>query len=142
MSDEKKKNFDGVGSVAEMLSHLDPVSRQRILKGMAEKDPRLTERVKDRIVLFEDLVTLEDLDFQRLLKEIPRPNLVVALRMASESFRQKLSANVSERAGKVLFEEVEGIGPQRRTDVEAAQRDIVELAKRLDSEGQITLRRS
>jgi flagellar motor switch protein FliG len=88
---------------------------------------------------FEDLSRIDDLSIQVLIREIEREKWVMALRTASPSLKKKIFANMSERAGALLREELESMGPLRLRDVEAVQREILDFARKLEAEGKVYL---
>lgn len=133
MSTPKKGDVKvgGVQAVADMFNAMDPESRARMLANLAERDPGLVEEIQRRIFVFEDLAKLEDLTLQSLLKEAKPKRLALALKKAPEEVKAALLRNLSARAAKFLLEEIEHLGPQRLSDVHAAQAEMAELAKRL-----------
>jgi flagellar motor switch protein FliG len=88
---------------------------------------------------FEDLGKVDDPSMQVLVREIEKDKWVVAMRTASPNLKKKIFANMSERAGALLKEEIESMGPVRLRDVEAAQREIIDRARQLESESKIFL---
>jgi len=106
-----------------------------------EKDPELAEEIKKLMFVFEDLIALDDRGMQSLLKEVPNDKLLVALKTSPEEIKQKIFKNMSSRASQLLQEDLANLGPQRLSDVETAQSEIVNIAKRLESEGKIQINR-
>src|SRR5206468_5635506 len=88
---------------------------------------------------FEDLNRLQPADLQRVLREVDSANLAVSMKSASEVIREKIYASISKRAAESLREEIELLGPVRLKDVETAQDAIIQVVRRLEEEGQITL---
>ena len=121
----------GVQATAEMLNALPPEHQEKLLAAVAEKDPGLAAEIRKLMFTFEDFANLEDALLQKILREVPTRKLALALRSSSEVLRATLFRNLSARAGEMLREEIEALGPQRRTDVEAAQAELIEIAKRL-----------
>jgi len=91
------------------------------------------------MVVFENLLGLNDRDMQTLLREISSETLLVALRGADEAVRNKILSNMSRRAADLLRDDLEAMPPVKLSDVEAAQKDILSTAKRLAEAGEITL---
>ena len=131
----------GVEPVAEMLNTMDKTTETNIMARVEEKDPELAEEIKKLMFVFDDLVMLDDRGMQSLLKEIPNDKLLVALKTAPEEIKGKIFKNMSTRASQLLQEDLANLGPQRLSDVETAQAEIVNIAKRLESEGKLQINR-
>lgn len=134
-------SLGGVEPVAEMLNTMDKTTETNIMARVEEKDPELAEEIKKLMFVFEDLVALDDRGMQSLLKEVPNDKLLVALKTSPEEIKQKIFKNMSSRASQLLQEDLQNLGPQRLSDVEAAQSEIVNIAKRLETEGKIQINR-
>ncbi len=130
----------GVEHVVAMLGSLDSRSERAILDAIAERNPELAEEVRKNMFLFEDIKGLDDQSIRRLITDV-RKELPVALRAASEELKQRIFANLSQRAGQQLRDEIDMRGPTRVRDVEEAQGKIVETARRLAEEGHILIPR-
>lgn len=133
------REVGGARPVAEMLSMVDRATEERLLAKLSEVDPEIAEKVRKHMLSFEDLGKIDDRAMQVLGREVPKEKWVLALRTASEEFKAKVFKNMSERAAALLKEEMEASGPVRLREVEAAQKEIVEIARRLEAEGQILL---
>ena len=131
----------GVEPVAEMLNTMDKTTETNIMTRVEEKDPELAEEIKKLMFVFDDLILLDDRGMQALLKEVPNDKLLIALKTAAEEIKQKIFKNMSSRAGQLLQEDLGNMGPQKLSDVEAAQGEIVNIAKRLEGEGKIQINR-
>ena len=101
----------------------------------------LAQKILDEMFVFENLLDLDDRSIQLLLKEIDTNSLVVALKGTSEALKEKIFKNISKRAADLLREDLEAMGPVRLSDVEGAQQEIVNVAKRLETEGKIMISR-
>jgi flagellar motor switch protein FliG len=134
-------SLGGVEPVAEMLNTMDKTTETNIMARVEEKDPELAEEIKKLMFVFEDLVALDDRGMQALLKEVPNDKLLVALKTSPEEIKQKIFKNMSTRASQLLQEDLANLGPQRLSDVETAQSEIVNIAKRLETEGKIQINR-
>ena len=134
-------SLGGVEPVAEMLNTMDKTTETNIMARVEEKDPELAEEIKKLMFVFEDLIMLDDRAMQQLLKEVPNDKLIVALKTAPDDIRTKIFKNMSSRASQLLQEDLTNLGPQRLSDVETAQTEIVNIAKRLESEGKIQINR-
>lgn len=135
------QQLGGVEPVAEMLNSMDKSTETSILARIEEKDPQLAEEIKRLMFVFDDLIAVDDRGMQTLLKEVPNDKLILALKVSSPEVSEKMFKNMSTRAAQLLKEDLENMGPQRLSDVEAAQSEIVNIAKRLESEGKIQINR-
>jgi flagellar motor switch protein FliG len=106
-----------------------------------EKDPQLAEEIRKLMFVFEDIIYIDDRGMQTLLKEVPNDKLVMALKTAPEEIKEKIFKNISKRASDLLKEDLESMGPVKLSDVEKAQQEIINVAKRLESEGKIMIAR-
>lgn len=131
----------GVEPVAEMLNSMDKTSETNIMARVEEKDPELAEEIKKLMFVFEDLIFVDDRGMQTLLKEVPNDKLIIALKTAPEDIKTRIFKNMSSRAAQLLQEDLGNLGPQKLSDVEAAQLAIVNIAKRLESENKIIISR-
>ncbi|MBK9323181.1 MAG: flagellar motor switch protein FliG [Bdellovibrionaceae bacterium] len=131
----------GVQPVAEMLNVMDKNTETSIMSRLEEKDPLLAEEIRKLMFVFDDIVKIDDRGIQSLLKEVPNEKLLLALKTASEDIRAKIFKNISARAAEMLREDLSNMGPSRLSDVEGAQQEIVNVARRLESEGKILIAR-
>lgn len=142
MTDDPKKkeervNFDGLRAAAEMLNELDEEHRERLLASVARENPEVARRIQEKMFVFADIENIPDVDFQLLLKEIPRDLLLLALRNAPDGVSRHVFDNLSMRMSEELREEMAGQAPRRLSEVRQAQEKIVEIAKKLIAEGRI-----
>lgn len=131
----------GVQPVAEMLNVMDKNTETSIMSRLEEKDPLLAEEIRKLMFVFDDIVKIDDRGIQTLLKEIPNEKLLLALKTASEDIKAKVFKNISARAAEMLREDLNNMGPSRLSDVEGAQQEIVNTARRLEAEGKILIAR-
>ncbi len=130
----------GAQSVAEILNQMERSMENNILKRLEEEDfESLAEDIRRYLFTFEDLLEVEDRGIMALLKEVNTQELALALKAASDGLKEKFFKNMSTRASEMLREELEIMGPARLRDVEAAQQKIIQVAKRLEAEGQLVL---
>ena len=108
---------------------------------LEEKDPLLAEEIRKLMFVFDDIVKIDDRGIQALLKEVANDKLLLALKTASEEIRAKIFKNISQRAAEMLREDLSNMGPSRLSDVEGAQQEIVNAARRLEAEGKILIAR-
>lgn len=131
----------GVQPVAEMLNVMDKNTETSIMSRLEEKDPLLAEEIRKLMFVFDDIVKIDDRGIQTLLKEVPNDKLLLALKTANEDIKNKIFKNISARAAEMLREDLSNMGPSRLSDVEGAQQEIVNVARRLEAEGKILIAR-
>jgi flagellar motor switch protein FliG len=129
----------GPAAVAAILNFTTGSLEKTLLDGVAARDPRLCEEIKNLMFVFEDLTILDDRSIQRLLREIDAKQLALALKAASDELKGKMMGAMSQRAMQALHEEMEFMGPVRLRDVEAAQVAIVAQVRALEESGEIVL---
>jgi flagellar motor switch protein FliG len=134
MSENRKEGFQ---AVIDMLNVMEGPERDKLLANLARQDPALAAELEKGMFTFEELLQYESRGIQELLRLTPRETLILALRTASEALKAHLFKNLSKRAVEALHEEVMSSGPRRRSEVEAAQRDILSIAKNLMAEGKL-----
>lgn len=135
------QQLGGVQPIAEMLNIMDKTTEQNIMARVEEKDPQLAEEIRKLMFVFEDIIFIDDRGMQQLLKDVPNDKLVVALKTAPDDIKEKIFRNMSKRAGQLLKDDLDALGPVRLSDVETAQQEIVNVAKRLEAEGKIIISR-
>lgn len=141
MSSVEQTALGGVQPVAEMLNVMDKNTETSIMSRIEEKDPLLAEEIRKLMFVFEDINKIDDRGIQTLLKEIPNDRLLLALKTANEDIKMKIFKNISQRAAEMLREDLSNMGPARLSDVEGAQQEIVNAARRLEAEGKILIAR-
>ena len=130
----------GPQSVAEILNQMERTQETGILKRLEEEDQgELAEEIRRYLFTFEDLLGVEDRGLMALLKEVNTQELALALKAASDELKNKFFQNMSSLAAEMLQEELEIMGPARLREVEVAQQRIIQVAKRLETEGQLVL---
>jgi len=135
----QSSNIGGVQVAANILNFMDSGQDQTILADINKVDAPLGEKIQDLMFVFDNLVDLDDRDIQLILRDISGDRLCLALRGADTRVREKITANMSQRAAEILVEDMEARGPARLSDVEAAQKEILVIVRRLADEGTITL---
>lgn len=135
------QQLGGVQPIAEMLNVMDKASEQNIMARVEEKDPQLAEEIRKLMFVFEDLVFIDDRGMQALLKDVDNSKLVIALKTAPDEIKEKIFRNISKRAADMLRDDLESMGPVKLSDVESAQQEIVNVAKRLEAEGKVIVSR-
>ena len=129
----------GVKAAAEILNQLGGGVDTSVLDYIREADNDLAQKIMDNMFTFDDLNRLDDKGFQALLKEIQTESLVVALKGATPELRDKIFKNMSTRAAETLREDLESRGPVRLSEVEAEQKEMLKIVRRLADEGQIVM---
>lgn len=129
----------GTDAAAKLLNRVAKSEGSAILEMLDERDPDLAGLIRNRMLTFDDLASIENRGFQALLREVPTEDLVTALRAASEEMSEKVFGNVSKRAADQIREEMELQGPMKLADVEVVQQRIVAEARRLEEEGKLSI---
>jgi flagellar motor switch protein FliG len=130
----------GVNIAAKILTRIDAGRADTILQSIGSIDEELAQRLADSMFTFEDLEGVDDRYFQMLLREVDQNILVVALKGADRALQEKVLRNLSQRASAMLRDEMASRGPMRIAEVEAAKREVIAAAQRLEREGKIILR--
>lgn len=141
-SQQIRLSVGGIKAAANLLNGFDQTRVKTVLDAIKELDPTLAQNLIDSMFVFQDLMGVEDRDFQLLLREIDQNLLVPALKGTTPDLMDKVFRNLSQRAAEALKEEIETKGPMRAAEVAAAQKEILAAAQRLEAEGKITLRTS
>jgi flagellar motor switch protein FliG len=129
----------GAKSAAQMLNRVKKEAGASILEEVGARDSETAQNIRKRMLSFDDLVSVDARGFQALLREVNTQTLAVALKAASDEMRAKVNQNLSSRAAEQIQEEIELLGPMRLSEVERNQEEIVEIARRLEVEGRLTL---
>jgi flagellar motor switch protein FliG len=129
----------GVDRLAEILNQTDEISSELILNEIEDTDGELAAQIKQKMFVFEDLVLVDDRGFQKLLRKVETMELAIALKAASEEVRDKVYRNMSERAGAMLQEEIEDLGPVRMNEVSDAQTAITSIIQEMEAKGEIII---
>lgn len=131
----------GATALVEILNQVDRGTERTILEGLSEVNPALADAVREQMFTFEDVITLDNRTIQSILREVEQEDLRLALKGVGDSVRGVIFRNISERAAETLKEDLEVMGPVRLRDVEAAQKKIVAVIRRLEESGEVVLRR-
>lgn len=135
----RNAGMGGVKCAANILNFVERSVESRITETLTEQDPELAGRIQDLMFTFENLVDIDDRGIQVLLREVSTDTLVLALKGTDDGIKNKIFKNMSQRAGDMLREDLESRGPVKLSDVEAAQKEIITIARRLADEGQLIL---
>ncbi|MBX6393876.1 MAG: flagellar motor switch protein FliG, partial [Burkholderiales bacterium] len=135
----KKSALGGARTAAEILNYLAGSVDTAIIDSIKEHDPELAQQIVDEMFVFENIIDIDDRGIQLLLREVQSDSLVIALKGTSAQLREKIFRNMSQRAAELLKEDLEAKGPVRVSEVEAEQKEILKIVRRLVEEGQIVL---
>ncbi len=135
----KKSARGGVKTAAEILNFMGGAAEGTVIGSIREFDEELAQRIQDEMFVFEDIGKIDDRGIQLLLREIQSESLIVALKGATPELREKIFKNMSQRAAEMLRDDLEAKGPVRLSEVEAEQKEILKIVRRLAEEGQIVL---
>lgn len=131
----------GIDAAVEILNVTERAVERNIIESIEETDPELAEEIKKRMFVFEDIILLDDRSIQRVLQEVDHNELAKALKGTPERVSDKIFENMSKRAGEMLREEIEYMGPVRLKEVEEVQQKIVGIIRKLEEQGEVTISR-
>ncbi|AGX44895.1 flagellar motor switch protein FliG [Clostridium saccharobutylicum] len=131
----------GVETLVGILNSVDRTTEKNITEGLEREDAELADKVKGSMFVFEDIVSLDDVSIQRILREVDSSQLSLALKGCSDEVANCIYRNQSKRAAAALKEDMEFLGPVRIMDVEKAQQGIVSIIRRLDDANEIIISR-
>ena len=135
----RKSQLGGVKSAAEILNMMGSSVETSVLDYIRESDGDLAQNIMDNMFTFDDMIKLDDKAIQMVLKEVQSESLVISLKGATPELRERIFKNMSSRAAETLREDLETRGPVRVTDVEAEQKEMLKIVRRLVEEGEISL---
>jgi flagellar motor switch protein FliG len=135
-----RKNYAGFQAVAELLNLLDQTESKGILEEIEEKDPKVALSIRALMFTFEDLLTVPQASIRELVGAADKKVLAMALKGGKENVKAHLLMSMSSRASEMLKEDMEVLGPVRNKQVNAAQQELLALAKKLEGEGKMMLR--
>jgi flagellar motor switch protein FliG len=134
-----EEEIGGPKSAADILNFVERNNEERIITEIEEIYPDMAEQIRSLMFTFEDVKKIDDKGIQIILKEIPRDQLVISLKTASQDLQDLLFRNVSQRAAAMIKEDLAALGPVKLKDVEKSQQGIVDLVRRLEAEGKIVV---
>jgi flagellar motor switch protein FliG len=129
----------GPKAVADILNYLDSATERVLSDAITERDEELGKQIRDLMFVFDNLKDVDDRGMQALLREVSSDTLVVALKGADESIREKIFKNMSKRAAEMLLDDLEAKGPVKLSDVQTAQKEILAVAQRMAESGDLAL---
>jgi flagellar motor switch protein FliG len=136
---QNEEEVIGAKSAADILNFVDRNNEERIISEIEEMYPEMAEQIRNLMFTFEDMKLIDDKGIQAIMKEVPRDQLVIALKTASPELSELLFRNVSKRAAEMIQEDLEVLGPVKLKDVEKAQQGIVDVVRRLEAEGKVVI---
>jgi len=138
-SNAKSTGLGGVKAAADILNLVDGAIESKIIDQITGVDQELGQEIQDNMFVFDDLVDIDDRGIQSLLREVASEQLLLALRGADETLKEKIFKNMSKRASEMLRDDLEAAPPARLSDVEGAQKEILSVTRRLADAGEIML---
>ena len=135
----KTSTLGGAKAAANIVNFLEPSAESVIMEQITKTDEVLGQRIQDLIFVFDNLNGLDDRSMQELLRQVPGDRLMLAMKGAEESLKEKIFRNMSQRAGEMLKDDLEAKGPVRISEVEGAQKEILATARKLAEAGTISL---
>jgi flagellar motor switch protein FliG len=135
-----KRKLGGPRKVAEILNHLDK-DGLRLLEKIEERNPDLSEDIRQKMFTFDDLILIDNRGVQELIKVVPRGSLTLALRASTDTIKKLFYKNMSERSAKMLADDIEALGPQKQSDILKAQREILNEVRKLEEDGRLVIDR-
>ena len=139
LSGLQTEEVGGVRTVAEILNRMDRSTSRGVLEHIESTNPELAASIRDLMFVFDDVLLLDDTGIREILKNVDRKVLTMALKGTTDEMKEKFMRNMSERAQQLLVEEMDYLGPVRLKDVEAAQREMVEIVRGLEEEQVISI---
>jgi flagellar motor switch protein FliG len=135
----KRSAMGGVRAAAEILNYMSGVQEQSALENVKEYDADLAQAILDEMFTFDNLLDLDNVSIQLLIKEVPGETLIIALKGAQAPLRQRFLSNMSRRAAELFAEDLGARGPVRVSEVEEQQRTILQIVRNLSESGQIVM---
>lgn len=138
-SNSIRANMGGIKRTADIMNYLESTTEAQLIDSIREMDEDLSNKIEDLMFVFENLADVDDRGIQTLLREVSSDILVIALKGADEVIKDKIFRNMSKRASELLLDDLEAKGPVRISEVEAAQKEILTIARRMADAGEIVL---
>ncbi len=135
----KSSSLGGLKVAANILNLMDGSTEASVMEHVRKVDDALGARIEDLMFVFDNLIEVDDRGMQELLRELPQDRLLIALKGADEALKAKIFKNMSQRAAEMLKEDLESKGPVRLADVEAAQKEVLAIARKMAEAGTLAL---
>ncbi|HUK23267.1 MAG TPA: flagellar motor switch protein FliG [Terriglobales bacterium] len=139
LGEQHRRAYAGVQGVADLLNRMDPLTTKTILETIEKDDPKLALGIRNMMFTFQDLLGVPEAGIREILGNLDKKTLAMALRGATEELKNFIFKSMSSRAVEMLKEDMEILGPVRARDVTKAQQEAVAVARKLESEGKISL---
>jgi flagellar motor switch protein FliG len=137
-----REAYGGVKAVANIFNRLDPTTCTNLMAAFEEHNPALFENIRSFMFVFKDLEELDGTAITTLIARVNRSTLIIALKGANESLQKKFLSTQSQRGAAMMAEDIAALGPTKLKDVDAAQQEIISLAREMEKEGIISLKNS
>ncbi|PLY12060.1 MAG: flagellar motor switch protein FliG [Sedimenticola sp.] len=138
-SNVKSSSLGGIKTASDILNLVDGAIEGNIMEQITTADQDLAQLIQDNMFVFDNLIDIDDRGIQTLLREVASDQLLLALRGADEALKEKIFKNMSKRAAEMLRDDLEAAAPARLKDVEASQKEILTITRRLSDAGEISL---
>lgn len=135
----KKRSMGGVKVAAEIMNYFNGETEATTMEALKEYDEDLAQEIMDTMFVFDDIIEIDDKGIQVMLREVQSETLIVALKGTTTEMREKIFKNMSSRAAEMMKEDLESKGPVKLSEVEAQQKQMLQVVRRLADEGQIML---
>ena len=135
----KKQSMGGIKVAAGIMNYMSGDKEASIMEGLKSYDDDMAQKIMDEMFVFDNIMDIDDKGIQVMLREVQSETLIVALKGTTEEMREKIFKNMSSRADEMMKEDLESKGPVKLSEVEAQQKQILQIVRRLSDEGQIQL---
>lgn len=135
----KKQKMGGIKSAAEIMNYMNGETESVVMDGFKNYDADIADKIMGEMFVFDDIIDIDDKGIQVMLREVQSETLIVALKGTTAEMRDKIFKNMSSRAAEMMREDLESKGPVKLSEVEAQQKQILQVVRRLADEGQIML---
>jgi flagellar motor switch protein FliG len=135
----KKQSMGGVKVAAEIMNYFGGDVETSVMEGLRNYDEDLAQQIMDTMFVFDDIINIDDKGIQVMLREVQSETLIIALKGTTAEMREKIFKNMSSRAAEMMREDLESKGPVKLSEVEAQQKQMLQIVRRLADEGQIML---
>ena len=131
----------GVDAVVEILNTVDRGTEKHIMETLEVEEPELADEIRKKMIVFEDILLLDDRAIQRVLRDVDNNDLAIACKGSTEEVQNAIFSNMSKRLAEMIKEDMEFMGPVRMKDVEEAQQKIVNIIRKLEDSAEIVISR-
>lgn len=135
----KKQTMGGVKVAAEIMNYMNGETEAVVMEGLKNYDDEMAQKIMDEMFVFDNILDIDDKGIQVMLREVQSETLIIALKGTTQEMREKIFKNMSSRAAEMMREDLESKGPVKLSEVEAQQKQILQIVRRLADEGQIQL---